>query len=121
MSAVLVDTSVWIGHFRRSNAALVRRLERGEVLGHLFVIGELACGGLVNRAEILARLHDLPRAEAARHVEVLRFVDMHGLAGSGIGWIDAHLLAAARLSGAALWTGDRALAAVAADLGMAAE
>ena len=111
---MLVDTSVWIDHLRRGNTTLAALLERGEVLCHPFVIGELACGILRNRAEILSLLEALPQAALADHAEVLGFLEKHGLPGEGIGWIDAHLLASARLARAALWTYDRALASAAA-------
>ena len=114
---ILVDTSVWIDHFRSGNARLAFRLERGEVWCHAFVIGELACGKLANRREILRRLEALPQADVAEHREVLAFLETHDLPGRGIGWIDAHLLASARLTRLPLWTLDRQLAAVARDLG----
>ena len=116
---ILADTSVWIDHLRRSNAALATLLESGEVLGHPFVIGELACGRMHNRAEILGLLDALPRASVAEHTETLRFVEAHRLAGAGLGWIDVHLLASAALSRAALWTLDRGLRERARNLGIA--
>ncbi|MBI3448637.1 MAG: type II toxin-antitoxin system VapC family toxin [Acidobacteria bacterium] len=113
---MLADTSVWVDHLRGGNAALVSHLERGEVRCHPFVIGELACGRLANRREVLALLESLPQVRRAEHDEVLAFVESNGLGGSGIGWIDAHLLASARLSHVPLWTLDRRLAAVARSL-----
>ena len=110
---VLVDTSVWIDHLSSADPDLARRLESGEVWCHPFIIGELACGRLVNRREILALLEALPAAEVAEHDEVLAFLDTHRLAGRGIGWVDAHLLASARLSRLPLWTRDRHLGALA--------
>jgi predicted nucleic acid-binding protein len=108
---ILVDTSIWIDHFRRSDPALVKLLEHGGVLCHAFVIGELALGGLVHRREILDYLVELPKAEAATDDEVLRLIEIESLARSGIGYIDAHLLAATRLTpGTRLWTRDRRLA-----------
>ena len=83
---------------------------------HPFVIGELACGNMRDRAKILSLLTRLPAATAADHHEALRFVDAHGLQGKGLGWIDVHLLAAARLSGCVLWTRDKALASAASSL-----
>lgn len=115
---ILADTSVWIDHLRSTNARLAARLERDEVWTHPFVVGELACGNLVNRREILRRLAALPGAEVADHREVLAFLEAHRLPGRGIGWVDAHLLAAARLSRLRLWTLDRRLAGVARDLGL---
>ena len=111
---VLVDTSVWIDHLRRGSAELSTLLDQGAVLCHPFVIGELACGNLRRRDEILGHLQALPEAVTAEHDEVLHLVREHRLHGQGIGWVDAHLLASARLSGCRLWTRDRALATAAA-------
>ena len=116
---ILVDTSVWIDHLRGGDARLAALLEAGRVLSHPFVIGELACGNLRNRAEVLTLLHELPRAVAATDAEVLAFIETHTLMGRGIGYLDAHLLAAAALSAARLWTRDRRLATAAHDLGLA--
>jgi len=116
---MLVDTSVWMDHFRRGDSRLGELLQRGEVECHPYIIGELACGNLRPRAEILALLQDLPSLATVDHEEALAFVDSHNLAGSGLGWIDIHLLAAARLSGAAIWTHDRRLAAAAKRVGAA--
>jgi predicted nucleic acid-binding protein len=118
---LLVDTSVWIDHFRRGNAFLARQLNESEVWCHPFVVGELACGRLEGRSEVLSLLSALPQAPLAGHDEVLAFVESNRLAGTGIGWIDAHLLAAARLAGLGLWTRDRTLVAVARELGLYAE
>jgi predicted nucleic acid-binding protein len=115
---VLVDTSVWIDHLRRGNRRLASELADGEVLTHPFVIGELACGNLRNRAEVLSLLGDLVAAPGAGHGEVMAFVDAHELMGSGLGWIDVHLLASAALAGAPLWSLDRRLSAAAAKLGL---
>lgn len=118
---MLVDTSIWVDHLRRGNAALVRKLSAGEVWCHAFVIGELACGTLRRRDEVLSLLAALPRAPIAEHREVLAFVDAHalmGLMGRGIGWIDAHLLASATLGRLPLWTADKRLASAANRLGV---
>lgn len=116
---ILVDTSIWVDHLRSSHAGLKNILEQGRAGVHRFVIGELALGHLRRGPEILSLLSALPHASEATHEEVLRFVQSHALAGSGIGWVDAHLLAAARLAGWRLWTSDRRLAAVAARLSLA--
>ncbi len=118
---VLVDTSVWIDHLRSPNAELIARLERGEVWCHPFIVGELACGNLATRREILQHLEALPRADVAEHREVLAFLEAHNLQGRGIGWVDAHLLASARLSRLPFWTLDKTLAAVALNLGLAVQ
>jgi hypothetical protein len=117
---ILVDTSVWVDHLRRGDATLAALLEEGEVSLHRFVIGELACGRLTRRREILAWLGALPAAPVAAHEEVLHFVERHRLGGRGIGWIDVHLLASAALARTAIWTRDQALRAAARALGLAA-
>ncbi len=115
---ILVDTSVWIDHFRSGNRRLRVLLDDGEVLTHPFVVGELACGALRNRDEVLGLLQALPEANAAEHLEVIGFLHRERLYGRGIGWVDAHLLASARLSDAPLWTLDRKLSRVAAALNL---
>ncbi|MDA1081642.1 MAG: type II toxin-antitoxin system VapC family toxin [Gemmatimonadetes bacterium] len=116
---ILADTSVWIEHLRRGNATLRTLLEAGESATHPFVIGELACGALGNRAEVLGLLERLPMLPVAEHHEVLAFVEAHRLMRRGLGWIDVHLLASAVLGGARILTLDRRLAAAAADIGVA--
>jgi predicted nucleic acid-binding protein len=116
----LVDTSVWIDHLRVGNRMLRSLLENGEVVAHPFVVGELACGTLRNRKEILTLLQALPEAQVAEHEEVMRVVEREQLYGQGIGWMDAHLLASARLSRAALWTLDRHLSKIASQLKLTA-
>jgi predicted nucleic acid-binding protein len=115
---MLVDTSVWIEHLRRGHAGLRVFLERGEVSTHPFVLGELACGDLDNRAEILRLFAELPGCVPATHDEAMRLVETHHLWGSGLGWIDIHLLAAALLAGERLLTADRRLASAAQRLGL---
>ena len=116
---ILVDTSIWIDHLRKGDRDLAALLNEGVVRCHPFVIGELACGRLKNRDEILSLLDALPGVEIATHQEALRLVSDRGLSGSGLGWIDVHLLASALLSRSRLWTGDKALGAVAGSLGLA--
>ncbi len=119
---ILVDTSVWIDHFRAGEPRLSSLLRDGHVLAHPWVIGELALGNLSQRDEILGLLSNLPLAKSATDVEVLTLIDNHRLSGRGIGYVDAHLLAAATLTtGARLWTQDRRLAVVAAGQGLAFE
>jgi len=115
---VLVDTSVWVEHLRHGCLELESLLDEGQVLCHPFVIGELACGRLSRRAEILTLLRSLPQAAAADPEEVLSFLDTHRLMGVGLGFIDVHLLAAARLHQALLWTLDRTLQKTAERLGV---
>jgi predicted nucleic acid-binding protein len=116
---ILVDTSVWVDHLRNGDPCLVALLEQGAVLMHPAVIGEIACGHLRGRRQVLALLEGLPSATQASHREVLVLIEGHPLAGRGLGHLDAHLLAAARLSGSWLWTLDRRLAALVAELGVA--
>jgi predicted nucleic acid-binding protein len=116
---VLVDTSVWVAHLRQGTIGLAALLNEGRVMCHPFVLGDLACGNLHNRAEILALLEALPRAILAEHEEVLKFIEVHGLMGQGLGYIDVHLLASARLTGIALWTIDQKLYEAALKLGLA--
>jgi hypothetical protein len=117
---ILVDTSVWVDHLRAGDKRLVALLDAAMVLAHPFVIGELALGSLRQRETVLSALSDLPRAAVATDSEVLHFIDRHALSGRGIGYIDVHLLAAARLTaGAQLWTRDMRLNDVAAQLGLA--
>lgn len=116
---ILVDTSVWVDHFKRGNATLATLLDRAEVLTHPFVIGEIALGLSARRATIIDLLVDLPVLPVTLHDEVLNLVERRGLAGAGIGWVDAHLVASALIDRAPLWTLDRRLAAAAATLAVA--
>jgi predicted nucleic acid-binding protein len=106
---ILVDTSIWVDHLRRGNAILALLLERGQVLLHPFIIGELACGSLKNRKQILELMHALPRICMAERDEVLHLIETEHLDSQGIGWVDAHLLASALLSHALIWTSDKKL------------
>jgi len=117
---VLADSSVWISHFRGVDERLVGLLNRREVLMHPFVLGELAMGTLARREAWLKSFAKLPRCAVARDSEVLAVIDADRLYGTGIGYIDAHLLVATKLSlGAKLWTTDKRLAAAAKRLGLA--
>lgn len=119
---ILVDTSVWVDHLRRRDATLARLLDVGGVVTHPFVIGELALGNLRQRDLVLDLLRRLPRAVVATERETLDFIDRNALFGLGIGYVDAHLLAAARLTAdGRLWTRDRRLALAADRLGLNAE
>lgn len=117
---ILLDTSLWIDYLRQGDAQVASILQSGLVLTHPFVIGELACGQLKSRAEILRLLSALPHAQVAQAQEVLFFIERHCLMGRGIGYIDAHLLAATALTeGARLWTRDKRLDALARELELA--
>lgn len=119
---ILVDTSVWIDHLRSGEPALASALEGGRVLIHPFVLGELACGNLENRAAVLKLLEDLPSAPTATDPEVLGLIERRALMGRSISYIDVHLLASAALyGGGQLWTRDGRLAAAAAELELAPE
>ena len=115
---ILVDTSVWVNHLRTGSPRLAYFLQESLVLTHSVVIGELACGMLKNRSEILALLQALPKAHVADEHEVLHLLESQKLYGVGLGWVDSHLLASAQLTGCELWTTDGALqkAAVKRDL-----
>jgi predicted nucleic acid-binding protein len=113
---ILVDTSVWIEHFRRGNDRLKTLLFDEQVLCHPFVIGELACGTLQKRSDILSMLKALPEAQLLEQEEVLSFLETRRVYGRGIGWVDAHLLGSTLLTGCSLWTFDRPLRRAAAAL-----
>jgi predicted nucleic acid-binding protein len=107
---VLVDTSVWVFHFREASAELADLLNDGRVLSHPFIIGELACGNLKDRTVILSYLKLLPMCIEAEHEEVLSFIERNRLMGQGLGYVDVHLIISAVLTGVALWTLDKKLA-----------
>jgi len=119
---ILVDTSVWVDHLRSGDEGLATSLTMNRVLMHPFVLGELACGNLHNRQEVLALLKDMPQAAIATNDEVLFFIERQALMGRGLGYVDMHLLGAAALDGSAkLWTRDKRLRAVANALELAYE
>jgi predicted nucleic acid-binding protein len=106
---VLVDTSVWVSHLRHGNEGLQELLYDGEVVCHPFIVGELACGNLKNRNEILTYLQSLPMTILAEDEEVLKFIENNQLMGKGLGYIDVHLIASAVLTNVLLWTLDKTL------------
>lgn len=119
---ILVDTSIWVDHLRVPDARLVALLDSGQVLGHAFVHGELACGSLRQRALVLSLLDRLPQAILATAEEALLVIERHRLMGTGLGYVDIHLLASAQLTpDARLWTRDRRLAEAARRLDLYAE
>jgi predicted nucleic acid-binding protein len=113
---ILVDTSVWVDHFRSGVSELQALLHEGQVLCHPFIIGELACGNMKNRTNILSLLQNIPMASCADDDEVLQFIADHRLMGKGLGYIDIHLLMSALLTRVQFWTLDKRLAAVARTL-----
>jgi predicted nucleic acid-binding protein len=115
---ILVDTSIWVDHIRTPNRRLIELLDAELVSMHPWVVGELACGNLADRANMLYLLRSLPPVAVASDDEVLFFIDKHGIAGKGVGYLDMHLLAAAALASLKLWTRDRRLNEVAALLGL---
>ncbi|MES1156417.1 MAG: type II toxin-antitoxin system VapC family toxin [Alphaproteobacteria bacterium] len=117
---ILVDTSVWIDHLRAADPQLVGLLTQNQVLTHSFVIGEIALGGIKQRAQVLRHLNNLPAALVATHDEVMHFIDARALTNTGVGYVDACLLASAALTpNAAIWTRDKNLKAQAARCGLA--
>lgn len=119
---VLADTSIWIDHFRRSDLQLSKLLERGDVVMHPFIVGELLLGHVPKITEMIDDLNALPRAVVASVDEVLNFITDRKLPGLGIGYVDAHLLAAAALTPeTSVWTRDKRLLAAAQSLSLATE
>ena len=110
---ILVDTSVWVAFMNGSCPALAKALESGQVLCHPFILGELACGNLANRTQILHDLEHLPKAVVASHLEVLVMIEKNELNGKSIGWVDMHLLASTLLTSSKLWTLDKQLNSIA--------
>ena len=116
---VLVDTSIWVTHLRQGNRQLENLLIAAEVMCHPFIIGELACGNLKNRNEILSLLKSLPPALAIEFDEFIFFIERNRLMGIGIGFVDVHLLASAQLTEIPLWTADKRLKSAATELDLA--
>lgn len=115
---VLVDTSVWVSHLREGNVNLAKLLNDGYVVCHPFIIGEIACGNLKNRSEILSLLQTLHMVIQAEHEEVLQFIESNRLMGKGLGYIDIHLIASAILTGISIWTLDKKPNKVSESLGV---
>lgn len=115
---VLVDTSVWVVHLRNGNIGFETLLNEGHVVCHPFIVGELACGNLKNRVEILSLLQALPMATHVEHEEVMKFIEDHTLMGKGLGYIDIHLIASAILTEIPVWTVDKKLNEISSKLGI---
>lgn len=116
---ILADTSVWINHLKSCSARLSTFLNDNDVYCHPYVIGELACGNLKNRTELISLLHNLPQATVADNHEVLHFIEKHRIMGKGLGLIDIHLLVSCMLTGIHLWTLDNQLQSTANQFGIA--
>jgi predicted nucleic acid-binding protein len=115
---VLVDTSVWVEYLRSGNVGLENLLNEGHVVCHPFIVGELACGNLSNRSEILSLLQALPLANHAEHEEVMHFIGNYSLMGKGLGYIDMHLIVSALLTKVPIWTLDKKVKEVSSKLGL---
>jgi predicted nucleic acid-binding protein len=116
---VITDTSIWVTHLRQGSRQLEKLLIDAEVMCHPFIIGELACGNLNNRNEIISLLQSLPMAPTIEFDEFIFFVERNRLMGIGIGFVDVHLLASAQLIGIPLWTADKRLKSAATKLDLA--
>ena len=117
---ILVDTTVWVDHFRNPEPELLEHLEMDAILMHSMVIGELACGNLSNRETVLRDLRELPRIPETAHEPVLSLIESERLMGRGVGFIDFHLLCSAlQQDDVSLWTRDTRLHQVAEDFGVA--
>ena len=117
----LVDTSVWADHLRAADSGMTRLLDAGQIAMHPFILGEISLGHLKPRHAILDMLASLPSADVADEAEILQFIEKVGLFGTGIGYVDVHILASARLAFTPLWTRGKRLRAVAERLGIAAK
>ena len=115
---VLVDTSVWINHLRNNEHQLEKLLFNGSVACHPYIIGELACGNIKNRREIISLLQALPQTSLVEFEEYLFFIDQNQLYGKGIGFVDIHLLASAKLTQIPLWTVDKRLRSASAEFNL---
>ncbi|MEQ9461667.1 MAG: PIN domain-containing protein [Phycisphaeraceae bacterium] len=115
---ILADTSVWVEHFRATDRRLFRLLDEQGIVLHEMVIGELACGGLPERARTIGRLKRMPRVRTCGAESCLDLIEVEGLVSRGIGWVDVHLLASCLRDGVRLWTRDRRLHEVARGLGL---
>ncbi len=113
---ILADTSVWIDHLRKTDSKLSGILQKGEVCIHPFIVGEIACGNLANRDEIIELLKALPEVSVASDDEILQFIENRQLYGKGLGYIDIHLLASSLINKVSLWTNDKRLSDIYSEL-----
>ena len=115
---ILVDTSVWIDHFHHSDEGLKELLLSNQVCIHPFVLGELSCGNIRNRKEVLSLLRTLKSIDLVLDEEVFLLTEERKLFGKGLGFIDMHLLASAMIHHVPIWTRDKSLKRIAIELGI---
>lgn len=118
---ILVDTSVWIKYLREGDQNLTQLLEQGLVACHPFIVGEIACGGIRDRYEIINLLSELPSTDLLDHSEIMEFIENRKIMNKGIGYIDVHLLGSALVSNTPIWTLDKALKKIANQLSIGYE
>ena len=106
---VLADSSIWVTHFKEGQKHLTQLLEQGLIACHPYIIGELACGSLKKRREIIQLLEALPVVDVLDNTEIIEFIESRKLMSIGIGYVDIHLLGSSLLSNTPLWTFDKAL------------
>ncbi len=109
---------MWVRHLREADPDLRELLNDGQVMCHQYIIGELACGNMKNRREVLSLMQLLPQATPAQHEEILQFIELNHLTGKGLGYIDVHLSASALLTGVPMWSYDRRLNQASEKLGI---
>jgi predicted nucleic acid-binding protein len=115
---VLVDTSVWVRHLREGDPDLKQLLNDGQVLCHPYIVGELACGNMKNRSEVLSLMRLLPLVTTAQHEEILQFIEFNHLMGKGLGYVDVHLAASALMTRVPIWSYDKRLNAASEVMGI---
>lgn len=108
---IIVDANIWIDHFRLADPHLLEIGEEGSLRMHPYTVGELALGNFAHHSKIITQLQKLPAAQVTSHANVMHFMISRGLSGTGIGYVDCHLLASAVLMQATVWTRDKRLAA----------
>jgi len=113
---ILVDTSIWIDHLNNSNNELIRLLNSNRVCIHPFIIGELSCGNIANRKELLSLLRALPRVEPVLEEEIFTLIENKNLYGIGLGIVDINLIASALIHDVKIWTHDKSLNKIAKKL-----
>lgn len=115
---ILVDSSVWIDHFRNNNALLSTHLANGAIVMHEFILGELAIGNFKNRKIILSLLDSIPKLSKLTYDEFIYFLEKNSFYGKGVGFVDIHLLGSTKLAGVKIWTLDKRLLKLANSLNL---